>query len=170
VFPKDHPEFITVTCLDWKYLLHTDSRKDIIVSSLRFLATKGRAIIYAFVVMSNHLHIIWQFDGEHEGPNVLRDFLKFTSHQILRDVKFEDPAMYKKLKVNAYDRTYQVWQRKALRIPLWSNNVFNQKLEYIHRNPVKAGLCKYPEQYRYSSARFYLLNQTEWEFLTHADG
>ena len=57
--------------------------------------------------------------------------------------------------VQAKDRKYQVWQRNSLGVPLQSSAVFNQKPEYIHDNPVKAGLCKYPEDYKYSSARFY---------------
>lgn len=169
MFPKDHPEFLTVTCLDWKYLLTTDYRKDIIVNSLRFLVLNQRAIVYGFVIMSNYFHVIWQFNGDHKGSDVLRDFLKYTSHRLLRNLAEENPALYSELRVNDCDRTYQVWERNSLRISLWSNKVFNQKLDYIHRNPVQAGLCEYPEQYRYSSASFYLVNETEWEFLTHAD-
>lgn len=48
--------------------------------------------------------------------------------------------------------------------------VLIQKLNYIHNNPVKAGLCKYPEEYKYSSARFYLCNEKDWDFLAHYKG
>ncbi len=169
MFPKEHPEFLTVTCLDWKYLLSTDYRKEIIVNSLRFLVTNQRVIVYGFVIMSNHFHLIWQLFGDHDGSDVLRDFLKYTSHRLLRNLADENPSLHSQLRVNDSDRVYQVWERNSLRISLWSNKVFNQKLNYIHRNPVKAGLCKYPEQYRYSSASFYLLNESEWDFLTHTD-
>jgi hypothetical protein len=47
--------------------------------------------------------------------------------------------------------------------------VYQQKLEYIHNNPVKAGLCLLPEEYKYSSAKFYELNENDWIFLTHGD-
>ncbi len=169
MFPKEYPEFLTVTCLDWKYLLTTDYRKEIIVNSLRFLVTNQRVIVYGFVIMSNHFHLIWQFFGDHDGSDVLRDFLKYTSHRLLRNLGDENPSLYSELRVNDSDRTYQVWERNSLRIPLWSNRVFNQKLDYIHWNPVQAGLCEYPEQHRYCSASFYLLNKTEWDFLIHAD-
>lgn len=72
--------------------------------------------------------------------------------------------------VNAKDRKRQVWERNSLSIPVWSASVFNEKLEYIHYNPVKAGLCQYPEDYKYSSARFYELNEKNWQFLTHHEG
>jgi hypothetical protein len=48
--------------------------------------------------------------------------------------------------------------------------VFWQKLDYLHNNPVKAGLCKLPEDYKYSSARFYEKNEKDWVFLTHHEG
>jgi putative transposase len=69
------------------------------------------------------------------------------------------------------DRKYQVWQRNSLGIPLWSDKVIWQKLEYIHYNPVSAGLCLRPEDYKYSSARFYAdRGYNAWGFLVHVDG
>lgn len=82
----------------------------------------------------------------------------------------ENSELQKELLVQAKDRKYQVWQRNSLGVPLWSSVVFNQKLEYIHYNPVKAGLCKYPEDYRYSSVRFYERNENDWDFLVHHEG
>jgi hypothetical protein len=55
------------------------------------------------------------------------------------------------LLVEAKDRKYQVWERNSLSIALWSGKVFAQKLEYIHNNPVKAGLCACAEDYKYSA-------------------
>ncbi len=52
-------------------------------------------------------------------------------------------------------------------INLWTKEVFMQKMEYIHYNAVSAGLCVYPENYKYSSARFYETGQDEFGFLTH---
>jgi putative transposase len=74
------------------------------------------------------------------------------------------------LLVNAKDRKYQVWERNSLSVPLWTPKVFEQKLDYIHNNPVQAGLCKFPEDYNYSSAQFYERNEKDWVFLTHHEG
>ena len=60
-----------------------------------------------------------------------------------------------KFKVNKHDRAYQFWKWEALGIELFMPAVFSQKLEYIHNNPVGAGLCNFPKEYYYSSARFY---------------
>jgi len=55
-----------------------------------------------------------------------------------------------KFKVKASDRTYQIWERNALSLSLWNQTVLKQKLDYIHRNPVVAGLCSFPEEYKLS--------------------
>jgi putative transposase len=54
------PQFFTATNLEWKKLLQPDKYKDIVIDSLRFLVTDGRIKLYAFVIMSNHMHLIWQ--------------------------------------------------------------------------------------------------------------
>ena len=69
--------------------------------------------------------------------------------------------------MKATDRKYQIWERNALSVSLWTQAVFKQKLGYIHANPVVAGLCRFPEEYRYSSASFYETGESEWNFITH---
>ncbi len=165
--PKQHAEFLTVTCLEWKPLLASDNFKDIITSSLTYLTSAKRIKVYAFVIMPNHFHLIWQMLGSHKRDDVQRDFLKFTGQQMLKIMRNEKSAMLDEIIVNSKDRKHQVWERNSLGIPLWSAEVFNEKLQYIHYNPVKAGLCQYPEDYKYSSARFYELNEKDWLFLTH---
>jgi putative transposase len=64
---------------------------------------------------------------------------------------------------------YQFWERNSLSVELRSSKVFNQKLEYIHHNPVKAGLCINPEDYYYSSAKFYTTGVDDFGMLTNAD-
>ena len=116
------------------------------------------------------MHLIWQIMGEHERKAVQRDFLKFTGQQILKTLRNEKSPLQDDLFVNAKDRKFQVWERNSLSIPLWSDKVMWQKLDYIHNNPVKAGLCKNPEDYKYSSASFYLNGEKRWDFLIHCNG
>ena len=108
--------------------------------------------------------------GDNKRDAVQRDFLKYTGQQILKNLRNEQSALLNELLVNAKDRKHQVWERNSLGVPLWSQEVFLQKLEYIHNNPVRAGLCRYPEDYRYSSARFYEKNERDWDFLVHHEG
>jgi len=167
--PTEHPDFTTITCLQWQHILKADREKDIIIDSLRFLVVSQRIIVFAFVIMDNHFHLIWQIRGLFKRENVQRDFLKFTSQQILKNLRTERSSMLPELCVLAEDRKYQIWERNSLHVPLWTPKVFDQKMEYIHMNPVKAGLCSFAEDYKYSSAAFYLLNETMWNFITHAD-
>ena len=170
IYLKEHSEFLTVTCLEWKHILKEDTHKEIVVESLRFLSKAKRVSIYGFVIMSNHFHLIWQLMGDHKRDAVQRDFLKFTGQQMLKRFRVEKSSILAELLVDAKDRKYQVWERNSLGIPLWSQEVFMQKLEYIHNNPVRAGLCKYSEDYKYSSARFYEKNEKDWDFLIHYEG
>lgn len=163
----EYPQFFTATNLEWKKLLKPDKYKDIIIESLRFLVKEKRIILYAFVIMENHLHLIWQMQAGIKPDDVQRDFLKYTAQKIKKDLMVNHPAVLSRFKVKTKDRQYQFWERNALSIELSTEKVFQQKLNYLHNNPVMAGLCTLPEQYRYSSASLYELNKTEWEFLTH---
>jgi putative transposase len=167
---KQYADFITVTCLEWKHILKEDRFKHIIVESLSFLSDAKRADIYAFVIMSNHFHLIWQMLGDNKREDVQRDFLRYTSQQILKILRNEQSVILHELLVKSQDRKYQVWERNSLSIPLWSDMVIDQKLEYIHHNPVRAGLCKYPWEYIFSSAGFYYRSDKRWKFLKHCDG
>ena len=103
IYSKGHPEFVTVTCLGWKALLEDDKHKDVITSSLDFLTKQQRILVYAFVIMSNHFHLIWQMLGDHKRDDVQRDFLKYTGQQILKILSNGNPVMLNEIRVNAKD-------------------------------------------------------------------
>ena len=151
-FVKRYADYTTVTCRQWLPVLEDDHNKDIVIQSMRYLSENKIAIIYAFVIMETHFHLIWQLLGGRELKKVQQVFLKYTAQMILRNLTNADSPLLADMLVNKLDRKYQVWMRKSLSIPLWSPSVLKQKLNYIHSNPVKAGLCKYPEEYKYSSA------------------
>ena len=119
--------------------------------------------------MQNHMHLVWRIHHEHRRENVQRDFLRFTSKQILSVLKNENSPLQKALIVKAKDRMYQVWERNSMKMPLWSTRMIWQKINYIHLNPVRAGLCGCPEEYEYSSAGFYLYGERRWDFLVRVD-
>ncbi len=161
----EYPQFFTATNLEWKKLLKPD--KNIIVSSMKFLVQDKRVKIYSFVIMENHVHLIWQIMPGNNLEEVQRDFLKYTAQQIKKDLTRRHPEVLAHFKVNAKDRDYQFWERNALSIELRTPWVFMQKLEYIHWNPVQGGICNLPEEYNYSSARFYETGIDNWGFLSH---
>ena len=165
----EHPQFFTATILEWNHLLKPDKYKAIIMSSLQFLVQNKRIILYGFVLMPNHLHVIWQMRAGFKPADVQRDFLKYTAQQIKFDLQQNHPVVLEKFRVQVKDRSYQIWEHRPLSIPLWSQLVFEQKPDYIHQNPVqeKWKLADLPENYHYSGARYYLLNQDDWGFMTH---
>ena len=99
--------------------------------------------------------------------HVQRDFLKYTAQQIKHDLQKNNPDILKHFETDVNDRNYNFWKRRALSIELRTDKVFQQKLDYIHLNPVKAGFCKLAEEYKYSSALFYHTGIDNWGFLTH---
>jgi REP element-mobilizing transposase RayT len=167
-----HPQFFTATILEWKHLLKEDVFKDIIIESLLFLKKKGSIVVYGFVIMPNHIHLIWQIQDGFKQDNIQMRFLKFTAQQMkFRLIDTQDIRL-SQFRVNAKDREYQFWKRNSLSIDLWSPAVFVQKLDYIHHNPLqdKWKLAEYPENYKYSSALFYETGIDEFELLTHYSG
>lgn len=161
------PQFFTATNLEWKKLLQQDKYKDVIIDSLRYLVNNKRIKLYAFVIMTNHIHLIWQMCTGIRPDTVQRDFLKYTAGKIKADLAIFHPDVLEKFRVDAKDRRYQFWERNPLSVELRNYKVFVQKLEYVHANPVRAGICSFPEDYKYSSASFYETNVDNWGFLTH---
>jgi REP element-mobilizing transposase RayT len=146
--------------------------KEIVIESMRFLVKDGRVTIFGLVIMPNHLHLIGQIQDKHERHKVQQSFLKYTAQQIkFRMIDTGDERL-KDYKVKASDREYQFWERNPLSIDLWSRQVFMQKLNYMHNNPTQAHwkLCRFPEEYEYSSFRFYEFGDNKFEFLCHYEG
>jgi putative transposase len=169
-YPEYWPQYFTATIYEWKHLLADDNHKNIIISSLEFLVTSKRIVLNAFVIMSNHLHLIWQPRFGFTPSDIQASFMKFTAQQIKSSLRKNNASFLEEFKVNKYDREYQLWKREPLSIELRSASVFDQKLNYIHYNPVKAGLCVNPEDYYYSSAKFYHDGTDKFGILTHYSG
>ncbi len=161
--------FFTATILNWKHLLLDDRYKDIIISSMKFLVDEKRTAIYAFVIMPNHIHLVWKIANNCKKEDVQRDFLKYTAQKMKLKLKDENPEKLKSFYVGAKDRKYQFWERNPLTSRLPSEELIVQKINYIHANPIRGkwNLCKEFTDYKYSSASFYYSESKEWDFLTH---
>lgn len=126
------PQFYTATILEWKPLLKPDKYKKIIIKSLQYLTTNNKIIWCAFVIMDNHLHLIWQVLIGKTPTQLQYSFMKYTVQQIKFDLAENHPRVLNKFRVNNKDRIYQFWERNSLGTGLYSHEVFMQKLEYIH--------------------------------------
>jgi len=112
----EYPHFFTATNLEWKRLLSYDKYKDIVIESMRFLVKDKRVIIYGFVIMDNHIHVIWQLQAGKKRDDVQRDFLKYTAQRIKKDMIKDHAEELKEFLVTAKDRKYQFWEE--IRCPL----------------------------------------------------
>ena len=169
-FAVEGAQFFTATIYKWNHLLSDNNHKDIIIDSLRFLVENKRIELNAFIIMSNHIHLIWQPLLGYRTLDIQSSFLKFTANKLKRAQISINPQGLSFFKVGKMDREYQIWKRESLNVELISKKMFLQKLDYIHYNAVTAGLCKTPEEYFYSSARFYYNGENSFGILRHYSG
>ncbi len=166
---KECPQFYTATILNWKKLLKPEKYKMIIIESLQFLVQEKRVILYGYVIMDNHIHLIWKPTELFSLKHTQLSFMKFTAQRIKRDLEINHPKVLDKFRVDLKDRTYQFWQRNPLCVDLYDSKIIIEKLNYIHNNPVKANLCIETIAYKFSSAKFYKELNDEFNFLTRFD-
>jgi putative transposase len=158
--------FWTATIHNWLPLLETDNNKQIIIDSLKYLCDKNLITVYAFVIMPNHIHLIWQQNELNGKETAKGSLLKYSAHLFLKQLQQEGKSnLYA---INAANKKHEIWQRDALGIEIYSRAVAKQKLEYIHFNPVsgKWQLAKDDISYKYSSAKFYETGIDDFGFLT----
>lgn len=161
--------FWTDTIKDWKYLLKQDKYKQIIIDTWKKQVLEKYIRIYAFVIMPNHLHVIWELlkmNGK-EMPHA--SFNKATGHLITKDLKINHIEALPYFKVEEKERAYRIWQRDPLAVVMDSKLKLEQKIDYIHNNPLqeKWNLAKKPESYIWSSASFYETGKDNFGLLTH---
>ena len=161
--------FFTATMKDWIPLLRKDEFKQIILESLHFLSSKSLIRVYAFVIMPNHIHLIWEMMDLNGKESPHASFLKFTGHEFLKKLKKENPELLKSFTVEEINKSHSFWQRDSLPIELYGPNVIYQKLDYIHHNPCRGKwmLAENPLEYHFSSFEFYEKGKDRFGFLTH---
>ena len=164
-----HTEFLTATILYWQHLLSDDTYKQIIVDSLEWTGNEDRCTVFAFVIMPNHIHLVWKISDHYARNEVQGAFLSFTAHEFKKYLKRTDPLKLKKHFVNGVDRTYQFWERDSRVKECWTEHFLLQKINYIHNNPLQPhwNLATSPEDYYWSSAAFYQTGKTDFRWLRH---
>ena len=153
--------FVTDTVVDWVDIFSRPIYRHIILDSLQYCQKEKGLIIYAWVLMTNHMHMIVGSNGANKVSDIMRDFKKFTSKEILSTLLVESTESRREWMLNRFEyagkndkkiKNYRFWQEGNDAQEIYLNDYFNQKLNYIHENPVKAEIVNRPEDYRYSSA------------------
>ncbi len=156
--------FISYSEVRWIDVFTRNIFRDILLDSFIFCQKKKGLRIHAYVVMTNHVHMIISTTIGHLLKNTIRDLKKFTSTEILKAIRNNPKESRKEWmlqafaeegKQNSNNSTNQFWQQDNHPIELYSNKMIGQKLNYLHNNPVKSGFVIKPEDYKYSSALDY---------------
>lgn len=157
------PYFITSTVVKWIDVFTRNLYRDIIISSLNYCREQKGLKLYAYCIMTNHIHLIIG-TREEKIQNIVRDFKSYSSRELRKCIETNSQEsrrqwmmtmMYSSGSRIKANKGFQFWQHHYHPIELYSEELMNQKLEYIHQNPVKSGFVTKAEDYLYSSARNY---------------
>ena len=161
--------FYTATILKWKKLLVKDEYKEIIMDSLQYLVKNKKMAIYGLVIMPNHIHLIMETLAKNGNEMPHASFMKYTAHCFLKDLRQNHQQILPYFSVDDQGRNYQFCQRNSLPIIIYKEDVLQQKLKYIHDNPIKDKwkLVAEPSDYHYSSAKFYETGIDDLDLITH---
>lgn len=157
--------FITFATVGWVDVFTRKDYRDILLDSIRFCQLEKGLLLHCWCIMSNHIHLILSARNANLS-DVLRDFKKYTSKQILSAIINNKRESRKEWMLelfakagakNSRNQEYQFWRQDNRPMELYSGAFICQKMNYIHNNPVEAGIVERPEHYLYSSARNYIL-------------
>ncbi len=163
---SDHHDvhFISFAVVQWVDALSRPAYKDILIDSLRFCQQKKGLKLYAYVIMSNHVHLIASAKEGFNLSDILRDLKRHTSKALLEAIQNNPTESRREWMLwifksagrgNTNNKDYQFWQQDNRPIQLSSPEMVEQRLEYIHQNPVQEQLVAEAHYYIYSSALDY---------------
>ncbi|MDX5513117.1 MAG: transposase, partial [Hymenobacteraceae bacterium] len=157
---RDKESFSVVYWID---VFIRDDYRQVLLDSLKYCQEKKGLELYAWCIMTSHVHLIIGSKGP-KLEDILRDFKRHTSITLRKAIQ-QNPQesrkewmlwmMQRAGKQNGNNIDFQFWQQHNHPIELLNNQLQQQKLDYLHHNPVEAGFVSRPEDYIYSSARDY---------------
>lgn len=159
---KEGVYYLTFQIVGWVDLFSRKIYRDIVIESLKYCQQQKGLELFAYVIMTNHIHLMARSQtGDLSGT--IRDFKNYTSKKFLEEIEnqkesrriwmkmiFEYHGKYKNKQVN------QIWTHENHAELIYSQKFIEQKITYIHNNPVRAGIVEKQEDYLYSSARNYV--------------
>ncbi|CAN5130171.1 hypothetical protein BH23BAC3_BH23BAC3_33310 [soil metagenome] len=158
IYDSDYPHFITSSVVEGYPIFSDPKAAEVLLNALKFLQIQRDTILYSYVIMENHIHLIVQSD---ELSKKIQAFKSWTARNIIE--VFKDNGNYyqlyklKKARQHSHtDSIHQLWQQGFHPKQIIGDKMMIQKIEYIHNNPVKRGFVDHAEDWRYSSARNYM--------------
>ena len=148
--------YITAVTKDRLPVFRTDWMRELLCTALDEARKSAGILLFAYVIMWDHMHLLTSRNST--TANVLRVLKGITARRIIDHLKEnEHSRSLAKLQHRERDRGYKysLWQTESNVLPVFSEGMFMEKVNYIHQNPVRAGLSERPEEYRWSSARIW---------------
>lgn len=168
-----HAYFISFAVINWIDLFTRTTYCKTVLDSLTYCEQNKGLELYAYCIMPSHIHMIISSNKE-PLEDIMRDFKSFTSRKLKEEIS-NNPvesrrewmlSMMKEIgSKSAHHQGFQLWQEGNHPIELSTAAITQQKLNYIHNNPVEAGLVYKPEDWRYSSASNYMQMDFEKEVI-----
>ena len=150
---QDSPAlYITLVTNDRLPVFRKDSMKEVLCRAMD--EARKRFLLFAYVIMLDHIHLLTSRPAT--TSDVLRVLKGLTARRVIDYLKENKHSRsLAKLQHQERDRNYRysLWQTEKNVLPIFSENMFMEKLNYIHQNPVRAGLVERAIDYHWSSAR-----------------
>jgi len=156
--------FVSFAVVYWLNIFVREQYIEILLESLKFFQKEKGMEIFAWCIMTNHVHIVFRTITDDKPEQVIGDLKRFTSKKIVTAIINNPNESKKEFFLNKFIEAgkkssnvnkYQFWQHNNHPIEISDNKTMDIKINYVHNNPVKAGYVNIPEDYPYSSAKDY---------------
>jgi REP element-mobilizing transposase RayT len=156
--------FVTFTVVNWIDIFVRDEYKQIVVDSIKYCQANKGLEVYAWCIMTSHVHLIIGTDGTNKLQDIVRDLKAYTSRHIRKEIE-QHPGESRRQwlqwifgkagEFNPNNKDWQLWQQHSHPIELSKQDMAVQRLNYLHNNPVAAGFVAEPHHWLWSSAYDY---------------
>ncbi|MCK5123051.1 MAG: transposase [Candidatus Pacebacteria bacterium] len=154
--------FLTITIIEWIDVFTKPQYFQIIIDSLKYCQKNKGLLLYEFVIMTNHLHLVAKAKEKYKLSQIISDFKKHTTREILKELEKDNRRYILNLIKNSFskkkDYQNQIWQRENYSEVIESEKFYFQKAKYIYNNPIKREYVAKQEDWFYSSAKNRILN------------
>jgi REP element-mobilizing transposase RayT len=161
VYKKTEVPGSSVALGHWIDVFIRSEYREILLKSWRYCQKEKGLEIYGWVIMTSHAHMIIGIN-DRALDKIVGDMKSYTSRYLRKAIESHPSEsrrewilcmMSEAGKVNSNNNDWQLWQQHNKPLEILNNDMFFQKLHYVHRNPVASGFVEHEEDWLYSSAR-----------------
>lgn len=152
---ENAPHFITLTTIEWLNIFVNKEYSDCLIKCLKYCRKNLGLLLYEYVIMTNHIHLIVQAKDSYQLSNVIRSFKQFTTKEILKLLETDRRKYILRILNHSFNKRSenQIWQETNYPEIIESEKFLQQKVDYMYDNPVVKGYVDEPKNWIYSSAR-----------------